>query len=353
MSSTTIRYSGVPENSHSHRSNSDASAYAGLRRRVDGFYDWAGRRLLLADGSPDPMTPGAYRYQHSPDLCDPAAPEADPNSPRYEPPHLRHQPGDTWEIGGKPRDPDDPGVFGSPGWQPDSRTGRHRRGELPDPIPPLDCDAETERAVHGSAAPPLPRSPRFWGGPGRSSARWTEEHVEEAGDEVSHDKPYRFSKLREDAWSQFLIKSEPLAAAHLTANHTTQSALERECGAVLRLWIQLIRWIIAVIRGPETVEPEPEPEPERRKPSPQPRRHPGSLMAQAINGARRARAEREDPNGDAASERHWREQPRQERRRPQNSPFVRDWEKHFDRGNLAESLTGNATGAQIGGAAWA
>ena len=120
MSSTTIRYSGVPENSHSHRSNSDGSAYTGLRRRGDGFYDWAGRRLLLADGSPDPMTPGAYRYQHSPDLCDPAAPEADPDSPRYEPPHLRHQPGDTWEIGGKPRDPDDPGVFGSPGWRPDS-----------------------------------------------------------------------------------------------------------------------------------------------------------------------------------------------------------------------------------------
>jgi len=346
VSSTTIRYSGVPENSHSHRSHSDAAAYVGLRRRVDGFYDRAGRRLLLADGSPDPMTPGAYRYQHSPDLCVLSAPEADPDSPRYEPPHLRHQPDDT-------------GVFGSPGWQPDSRTGRHRRGELPDPIPPLNDDAKTERAVRGSEAPPLPRSPRFWGGTGRSSARsWTEEHDEDetADGEVPQDKPYRFSKLREDAWNQFLIKSEPLAAAHRTndrtTHHTTQSALDRECGPVLRPWIELIRWVISVIRGPEPVEPAPEPQ--RPKPSPRPRRQPGSQMAQAINGARKARAEQEDPNGDAASERHWREQPRQERpRRPQTSPFVRDWEKHFDSGNLTESLTGNLTGAQIGGAAWA
>jgi hypothetical protein len=103
-----------------------------------GYYDWAGRRLFLSDGSPDPETPGAYRYQTRPDLCDPHATDDDPASPRYEPAHLRHKPGDEWMIGGKAYDPDDPGPFGSPGWRPDRRTGRHRRGERPDPIPPWE-----------------------------------------------------------------------------------------------------------------------------------------------------------------------------------------------------------------------
>ncbi|WP_199044174.1 hypothetical protein, partial [Glycomyces salinus] len=63
-------------------------------------------------------------------------PENDPSHPRYEPPHLRHRPGDTWQIGGKPFDIDDTGPYGNPLWRPDRRTGRHRRGELPDPLPP-------------------------------------------------------------------------------------------------------------------------------------------------------------------------------------------------------------------------
>ena len=47
MSSTTIRYSGVPENSHSRDSNPVATPPFDLRHQVDGYYDWAGRRLLL------------------------------------------------------------------------------------------------------------------------------------------------------------------------------------------------------------------------------------------------------------------------------------------------------------------
>ncbi|MQM28383.1 hypothetical protein [Glycomyces albidus] len=231
MSSTTIRYSGVPENSHSRDFESDTAAYTpasrheepdplgdsdltrrfraaaaadravsavsadpepaassgsasglaqggtgsapdlipgerrsadddprhnrayshpqnpGLFEEVDGFYDWAGRRLFLADGSPDPMTPGAYRYQTRPDLCDLDAPDSDPSSPRFEPDHLRHKPGDDWLIDtDRPYDVLDPGPFGSPDWFPDRRTGRHRRNELPDPIPWWEIEEEPEKA---------------------------------------------------------------------------------------------------------------------------------------------------------------------------------------------------------------
>ena len=64
----------------------------------NGYYDWAGRRLFLIDGEPDPMCPGAYRYQHNLVCCDVEAPDSDPRSPRYEPMHLRHKPGDPWII---------------------------------------------------------------------------------------------------------------------------------------------------------------------------------------------------------------------------------------------------------------
>ncbi|THV42267.1 hypothetical protein [Glycomyces buryatensis] len=102
----------------------------------DGFFDWAGRRLFLPDGEPDPMCPGAYRFQHNPSSCDLDAPDSDPRSPRYEPMHLRHRPGDTWIIDAhRPADAFDPGPFGSTGWYPDRRTGRHRRDETPDPLP--------------------------------------------------------------------------------------------------------------------------------------------------------------------------------------------------------------------------
>jgi hypothetical protein len=232
VSSTTIRYSGVPENSHSRRSGSDDSAAnssdlmlrwrsrlreesaatdtaasdpapeaapalaptrgrasdpaasepirftpgkakpldsdrrhnrayphpqnPGLLEQPDGFYDWADRRLYLSDGSPDPMTPGAYRYQTRPDLCDLDAPDSDPSSPRYEPEHLRHKPGDTWIIDrSRPYDVLDPGPFGSPGWFPDRRTGRHRRDELPDPIPWWEVEEEHEKAEWAEQAEAL------------------------------------------------------------------------------------------------------------------------------------------------------------------------------------------------------
>ncbi|MEV3937837.1 hypothetical protein AB0K52_17880 [Glycomyces sp. NPDC049804] len=123
----------------------------------DGYYDWAGRRLFLADGEPDPMCPGAYRYQHNPASCDEEAPDSDPRSPRYEPMHLRHRPGDTWIIDtNRPYDPFDPGPYGSPGWYKDERTGRHRRDETPDPLPAEDWDAPVNAWFPGTADWPEP-----------------------------------------------------------------------------------------------------------------------------------------------------------------------------------------------------
>lgn len=82
----------------------------------------------------------------------------------------RHRAGDTWLIGGKPRDPHDPGPWlwnGDTNYQRDNRTGRHRRGELPDPAPRAAFDAAQV-----------------------------------------------FTRMREEAWTRFLESSEPLAAAH-------------------------------------------------------------------------------------------------------------------------------------------
>ncbi|MFG3342536.1 hypothetical protein [Glycomyces sp. NPDC048151] len=231
----------------------------------NGYYDWAGRRLFLADGEPDPMCPGAYRYQHNPDACDLEAPDSDPRSPRYEPMHLRHRPGDTWIIdSNRPHDPFDPGPYGSPGWYKDERTGRHRRDETPDPLPaenwtnpgnawypgtsdwpePEPPQQEPPRrngrcSGGGSDRPPpttgtgwrpVPSDPedddggrsarRFWdrGGSGDSDPRdagWISGSCEvdrQSGTDTGGE--FRFSKPREDAFDRFIVKSAELRAAH-------------------------------------------------------------------------------------------------------------------------------------------
>ncbi|MFC3493016.1 hypothetical protein [Glycomyces rhizosphaerae] len=263
----------------------------GLIEQVDGYYDWAGRRLFLEDGSPDPATPGTYRYQTRPDLCDLAAPDSDPASPRYEPPHLRHKPGDTWIIDrNRPHDPDDSGSFGSPGWRPDPRTGRHRRDELPDPIPPWEAGGaaqdnaeeaagqadvpevgggeppwrprrrtstpapEPEPEAIASPAPharpglpitpdrsePTPRrSPRFW------QEEQEERKEERSGRETAQEEPWRFEKLREDAWDRFVIKSSELAAAHWADRRTLEYQHRWPVAMVLRMF----RWLTAVVEG--------------------------------------------------------------------------------------------------------
>jgi hypothetical protein len=218
-----------------------------------GFYDWAGRRLFLADGEPDPMCPGAYRYQHNPSSCDLDAPDSDPRSPRYEPMHLRHKPGDTWIIdSNRPHDPFDPGPFGSPGWYPDRRTGRHRRDETPDPLP-ADGWVRPEKAWYpgvedresepSEPEPPQPVPP--WrnredrprtgdGGSGRGPTpprTWRPDPL--AGDQppepnrrgrdrfwgtANQDQPpgeFQFSRMREAAFDRFMANSAALHAAHL------------------------------------------------------------------------------------------------------------------------------------------
>ncbi|WP_199042910.1 hypothetical protein [Glycomyces salinus] len=195
---------------------------------------------------------------------DASHPENDPSHPRYEPPHLRHQPGDTWQIGGKPHDPDDSGPYGNPLWRPDSRTGRHRRGELPDPLPP-----ETEPE---SSPPPVDRpSP----GP-RRSGFWNEPHQDRQHPQEGH----RFDRLREDAWGAFMTDSAPLAAAHHTrpVRRSGQTALDREAGLALVMWIRLARWLFALIRSLNTrPEPKPGPEPEAgAEPNPGPHQTPAA-----------------------------------------------------------------------------
>ncbi|MBO3735385.1 hypothetical protein [Glycomyces niveus] len=408
----------------------------GLLEQVDGFYDWAGRRLFLADGSPDPMTPGAYRYQTRPDLCDLIAHASDPASPHYEPPHLRHRPGDTWEIGGKPHDPGDPGPFGSDGWRPDPRTGRHRRDELPDPIPPWEqgpAAREAEPAPSpertqeeaplvepgrpparlvesgsrsadrgGSDRPPpggrrgrpvpsdsddpepseedSPRS-RFWSDDERPGGRARSRNSVDPGwisgscdtpvddDSESEDPPpHRFSKLREDAWDRFMIKSAPLAAAHWSDRRTLGDQHRWLAAVLLRAFL----WLAAVFKGRSASAPAcpagpalPRQAGQRsngqtppRGPvpagAPQPDAFPGgpvpdaggecvpdpfAQLAAAVNGARAGRAaiaaRKQASRGDLAAEirsaaKHWRAEVRQSRSKPSPVPYMARWERAFD-----------------------
>lgn len=108
----------------------------------------------------------------------------------------RHRKGDTYLIGGKPYDPLDAGPWlwkSDPDFQRDRRTGRHRRGELPDPIPEA-------------------RRPRPYPEPAVT-----------------------FGKLREDAWVRFLDQSAVLAAADTVPTRP---------GRVKHLFKRLLRLLI-------------------------------------------------------------------------------------------------------------
>ncbi|MEV3938804.1 hypothetical protein AB0K52_22885 [Glycomyces sp. NPDC049804] len=162
-----------------------------------GYYDWAGRRLFLADGEPDPMCPGAYRYQHNPASCDEEAPDSDPRSPRYEPMHLRHRPGDTWIIDtNRPYDPYDPGPYGSPGWYKDERTGRHRRDETPDPLPAEDWIPPANAWFPGTADWPEPMAAQ------EKTATTTERRSGDHDGEHSRFRGERGGSDRPPPWGQ-------------------------------------------------------------------------------------------------------------------------------------------------------
>ncbi|WP_100447821.1 hypothetical protein [Glycomyces xiaoerkulensis] len=137
--------------------------------------------------------------------------------PNYEPAHLRHRPGDEWKIGGRPHDPDDPGPYGTPGWRPDRRIGRHRRGELPDPLPETD---------------------------------------------PTDQEPQRFPRLREDAYRAFIRDSEELHQAHFRSPEPSRAAIRVRW--FLRVLLAILYW--RVLPFPERPRPAP------RRPSPAPDR---------------------------------------------------------------------------------
>ena len=364
----------------------------------NGYYDWAGRRLFFIDGEPDPMCPGAYRYQHNPSCCDLEAPDSDPRSPRYEPMHLRHRPGDTWIIDtNRPYDPFDPGPFGTPGWYQDKRTGRHRRDETPDPLPaegwtpPQDAwfpgtadwpePAAPQEKTHepaewsdrrggsdrppptGSGRRPVPSDPdepprqrrreRFWDG---------DDHTADRADDRGTGE-HRFSKLREDAFDRFMIESAQLRAAHFQ--------VERPYLRERAAWV--LRWLLWVLacglvpmpfpltareRWPEPAAPQPIPTQVDRATRAQDGARqvfatPGAALAATVDGARAARAviAARGTSVDLAaavrdSAAHWRAHPRQDRPRPSPRPvtgsYMTAWEQAFDAGSTFVLSTGGA-----------
>ncbi|MEU6857651.1 hypothetical protein AB0B28_02055 [Glycomyces sp. NPDC046736] len=234
MSSTTIRHSGLSENSKS-------GPNANQRPGVPAYLE----QVLYASPS-DSDSPGAYRYD--PESYDPTIPDSDPRSPRYEPPHLRHQPGDTWIIDrNRPYDPADPGPYGSPGWYPDQRTGRHRRGELPDAIPDSDTGsgpsinpAANRRPSPGptSAEPESPRSLR--GRPGGDPPQPPSRPRKRYWGEEDDNRRYDFGNLREQAWTRFLRESQELHAANLTRRTDADRPWTR-------IWSALYAFILRVL----------------------------------------------------------------------------------------------------------
>ncbi len=234
MSSTTIRYSTLPENSQS---------------------------ISLASAHPP----------HSDPLPDPA--------PDQRPPRLRHRPGDTFEIGGRPHDPLGPGPYGSPGWFQDRRTGRHRRGELPDPLPDAQPSSRPVPEIHPApgaddtgaldlppgpppgAAPltpppepspdvrphptpspvlpvdearPNPYRRRRWDGSEQGSAYDPRHGTGSACRDA--DTLHRFSPLREGAMQRFLELSQPFRDAHFQPQPPAFGARVR--------W--LLRWLLCI-----------------------------------------------------------------------------------------------------------
>lgn len=220
MASTTIRYSGLPGNSHS---GGDQNRRPGVPAYLEH---------VVYPVGPDQDTPGAYGYD--PESHDPTIPDSDPRSPRYEPPHLRHRPGDTWIIDrDRPDDPLDPGAYGSPGWYADKRTGRHRRGELPDPptddrgrpSPGPNPEGTEERPPAHCAGGEPPQPPR------RPRPRYGREE---------DDSRYNFGKLREDAWRRFLVESQELHHSHFIRS---TSAIDRWS----RFWERLCAFVTRVL----------------------------------------------------------------------------------------------------------
>ncbi|THV40874.1 hypothetical protein [Glycomyces buryatensis] len=158
----------------------------------------------------------------------------------------------------RPHDPDDPGVFGTPGWRPDPRTGRHRRGELPDPLPP--SNEETPEPSRPSAGPPHQANPEpAW--PPVSAPRPAAGASRPSTPARGFDVPHRFSQLREAAFDRFMTGSEVFARAHDT---------EMTPGRWERTWTKVTGWCKGLIRPAIRSRAPEAPAAHRKQPAPQP-----------------------------------------------------------------------------------
>lgn len=262
--------------------------------------------------------PGAHRYD--PSTYDPSIPDSDPRSPRFEPPHLRHRPGDTWVIDrNRPHDPFDPGPFGLPEWYPDERTGRNRRGELPDdPKPPAQ---QPVLQPSDRAEEPRPIRPGFRPSPERKSvppgfsADPSPEEVEPETpnpprryrwEDSAEQDQYNFGKLREDAWTGFLEGSQQFHDAHFEHSASFGERFARAFRRFIDLLLRVFRvvWRSEVraeegVCGGDPISHRLTGRP-RPKPSPQPR---VGMAGTPGQGALRTTPV---------------------------SSFVLDWERHFD-----------------------
>lgn len=199
----------------------------------------------------------------------------------------------------RPNDPHDPGPYGSPGWSVDKRTGRHRRGEIPDPPSETKPRASNER-----------RS-RFW-------------------PEEDDGQRHYFGKLREDAWTAFLADSDELFQAH---HAPAASAFDRW----VRMWESLWAFLLRVL-GVRTVVKSTPPRsasatipttPVRATPEPVPpikvewrsaersmrRRQPATAVGVA-------KVRRPSPLAGTPTQGEHRASP--------VNPFMAQWERHFD-----------------------
>lgn len=238
MATTTILDFRLPANGHS-------GANQNRRPAIPAYLEQVVYAAVV-----DPDSPGAYRYD--PEASDPTLPESDPRSPRYEPPHLRHRPGETWTIDrDRPHDPLDPGPFGSPGWRPDTRTGRHRQGELPDP-PGETVEPRNVRAYRPSPGPTPEGAEGRRPSPGRTGTEPPEppERPRRHFWADDNEDRYDFGKLREEAWTRFLAGSQELHHAHFVARTTFADRW-------VRLWVTMRALLFKVlgIDAPRAAEP--------------------------------------------------------------------------------------------------
>jgi hypothetical protein len=143
-----------------------------------------------------------------------------------------------------PYDEFDPGPWPwhpAPWYRRDTRTGRHRRGEAPDPWP----DGEeplirpSRPCATRSTKPPQPavidRTPRPTPGRSKAPSQTAQSRPAPHGfpaqsfaeEPLPSSEPAPLPRHQEHAWTRFLATTEPFAAAHLRAPNTAPGRFAR------------------------------------------------------------------------------------------------------------------------------